>query len=356
MCVIAICENRALTSSEFNECWDSNTHGMGFAFWNGSEITFKKGFMNKKDAKKAYKDIPVPHVVHFRIASAGEVCPELTHPFLCSKKSSLLLSSKGEIPVLFHNGTVGNYQTLLLMAIFKTKHFPQGRMSDSRAMAVAVSQVGPDLLDMYSSHKWVYVTKDGFRKVGDWIEEDGVFFSNYTFRRTLGFSRGSSNQMGLFGGSPDYPFPYTFERDRYLPSQRYRSCDMCAFYEGDMRCLVRGVLRDLVPCKEYKQLKTAEEIMETECVREEPDGEYVGEPDPSRDDPSSEEGPDEEGSTDLFSRSDVPKQSDVDRAPSGEEETEREEVIKKGETLAQRLNRKYCGGRVDLSRFGRSRS
>ena len=259
MCIIAICEKRKLTDSEFSECWESNRHGFGYAYWTGDHVVMAKGFMDKHEAHAAYDKIPLPHVAHFRIASAGEVCPELTHPFICSPKSGLLLENEGVTPVLFHNGTVTDWRSLLLNTIFQTKAIPKGPMSDSRAMAMAISVVGPEILTMYATHKWVMVAKDGFVKVGDWIEaEGGVLFSNGGFRRYVPAAYTSPKDNG-FGMEDLFEETGTEveeeewkERPRAAQIRGAAECPTCQFFRPSNKCTKRGELRDLYPCKEYR--------------------------------------------------------------------------------------------------------
>jgi hypothetical protein len=189
MCIIAVCKTKPLTKVLFNNCWESNGHGMGIAWYDGKNVSFHKGIMGKKKAWDLYKTIPAPHVVHFRIASVGGVCPELTHPFLITKRSPLHLEWTGQSPVLFHNGSLGDWQDLLRNCIFTNKIVPKGKLSDSRVMAMSVATVGEDLLGMYTGHRWVIITKDGIRTWGDWDEEDEISYSNTGYKPTVRYVR-----------------------------------------------------------------------------------------------------------------------------------------------------------------------
>lgn len=242
MCVIAICEKRPLKKKEFDACWDGNGHGMGYAFWNGKTVTMRKGFMGKGKAWDEYKTVPVPHVVHFRIASAGEIVPELTHPFIVDEASPLFLEYTGTNAVLFHNGTVGNWNSILYSTIIKTGRCPEGVMSDSRAMAMAVSQIGKEFLDLFSSMKWVYVAKHGFHKVGAFVEEDGVFFSNSSFRPTQ-WAQG--NHKTVAWGEPG---------SLWTTPHRPRLCTTCVYYseEDKLECEMKGKITNRIACKDYE--------------------------------------------------------------------------------------------------------
>lgn len=257
MCIIGICENRKLTKGEFVSCWLSNSHGFGYAHWTGNEVIMQKGIMDKDKAWELYETVPLPHIVHFRIASAGGVCPELTHPFLCTPESELVLEHRGTGKYLFHNGTVSDWKSLLLNSIFQTKIIPYGSMSDSRAMAIAVSIIGEGILEMYPYHKWVCVNPTGFVKVGEWIEENGVFFSNGGFRsHTTTFtapegyrSYWGSDSSRLFSEDGDSEEDWSESKSAIqIANSGKKSCRLCIHYDGDMFCKLMGELSNDVPC------------------------------------------------------------------------------------------------------------
>lgn len=263
MCVIAICEKTKLNRETFNACWDSNRDGFGYAHWTGEKIVFVKGIMNKDAAWDAYQKAELPHVAHFRIASAGGVCPELTHPFICSPKSGLMLEHEGITPVLFHNGTLSEWRSMLMTSIFHTKIIPKGPMSDSRAMAIALSVLGPEFLSMYASNRWVCVAKDGYVKVGDWTEgEGGVMFSNSSFRvqpepRIPAQGGSYWPKVGPFAGAQT-TLIQTEEKEvaETVNVRQAHSCLSCDEYAGKMKCKSKGKMKDMLACKEWRPSPT----------------------------------------------------------------------------------------------------
>jgi len=150
MCVIAVCEKRRLTQGEALAMWRSNSDGAGVAWASGGLVKFRKGFMKWKDFSKFYfgSTLPLPHIVHFRISTAGGTVPELTHPFPCTKNAETMLSYAGPGPVLFQNGTLRDwavYVTTIAKAVDKPL---LGPMSDSRVLAIIkhyVPSILPDI-------------------------------------------------------------------------------------------------------------------------------------------------------------------------------------------------------------------
>lgn len=214
MCVIAICEDgKKLTREVFHQCYDANDHGAGFAWIADGNINFAKGFMDEKLAWRVYKRIcDFPHVAHFRLASAGDKCRELTHPFLITPESELVLNYSGQAPVLFHNGTVTNWKTLGIMVALARKKATIGKVSDTRIMAIATSMVGESALDI-DSGKYVIATPGGFVTYGTvWSEKDGIKFSNlfFSFRSTYTYVNGGKGQSYIPGSY------YLDEKDRVV--------------------------------------------------------------------------------------------------------------------------------------------
>ena len=64
------------------KCWDTNPHGAGFMYSDSSKLIVKKGFMTFDRFLKEYRAVDQSKniVIHFRLASYGEVVPEQTHP------------------------------------------------------------------------------------------------------------------------------------------------------------------------------------------------------------------------------------------------------------------------------------
>ena len=86
-------------------CYNSNPDGAGFGFVDNEEIHIKKGYFN---FDKFYKDyVEFEHknlLIHFRIKTHGDICEELTHPFIVDDSLTLIMIHNGVI-----SGTVGKH-------------------------------------------------------------------------------------------------------------------------------------------------------------------------------------------------------------------------------------------------------
>lgn len=192
MCIIAICIKRKLTKDELDECWYYNRDGAGVAFpISSNEHRMERGFMQKRDLVAYYDTVDVlPHVVHFRVASSGGVRPGLTHPFICTEDSPLLLQYAGRDMLLFHNGVAVQWE-----ALAKEHGVPTcGPWSDTRALSAIIGRgMEPAELLPTAGGKFVTMQGNAIWRYGEFIEEDGVLFSNSSYKRTAWFSSGSRN-------------------------------------------------------------------------------------------------------------------------------------------------------------------
>jgi hypothetical protein len=212
MCLLALARTRKMTNSEVEQSNKSNPHGIGISWVEDGKVIFKKG-MTIEQFKPFYESFDhLPHIVHFRFRSAGSTSPELTHPFLATVESPLVLEYEGCDPVLFHNGTESHWKEELTDACLKAGvKIPDGEFSDTRAVAVIVGLLGPNVLKLKFSGRWIYMDTMDIRMFGDFIEDNGALFSNstykpwqngYSFGGSMGFQQAYVKSPGSQGCSP----------------------------------------------------------------------------------------------------------------------------------------------------------
>jgi len=81
--------------------------------------------------------------------------------------------------VLFHNGTVSGWQTL------EEELEGEGPASDSLLVAISASKYGlsaKELLSIPGFEKYVIFSTDNIDTAGDFIEVDGILFSNTSYQ------------------------------------------------------------------------------------------------------------------------------------------------------------------------------
>lgn len=228
MCVIACCVKRRLTKDEFYECFKSNSDGVGISWYENGLNHYVKGLMDCNEAWAVYKSIPgVKHVVHFRLASAGSVCEELTHPFACDDDDMNNLTYHGDAPLLCHNGTVAGWRDHMLSYLINRKKRISGRMSDTRFVSMLLADVGDCVLDVVNG-KWALFDKGNIYVWGHFEQENMILFSNTSYRPSkYGYKSSkkwdnynNSWYNGFSGSAPSLPLPIRGEKDKPKPVKK----------------------------------------------------------------------------------------------------------------------------------------
>lgn len=96
MCVIAISPKgiKQPSVSDLRSMWDTNPHGAGYMTIRNNRVEIHKGFMHWQDFTRSVKTEAFtdadPVIYHFRIATQGGICPEMTHPFPLTDKLEMM--------------------------------------------------------------------------------------------------------------------------------------------------------------------------------------------------------------------------------------------------------------------------
>ncbi len=169
-------------------CFNSNPDGAGLMFPDGDQVRIIKGFMafdEFSSTLKALGDVTnTGLVMHFRITTHGGTRPECCHPFPLTDDDTALRALDICAPVgVAHNGVIAGMDTDAktsdTMAYIRDVLAPLQRMAgdllaSDDAMTVVESTIGSKL---------AFLEPDGaITTVGDFIEENGVFYSNSSFK------------------------------------------------------------------------------------------------------------------------------------------------------------------------------
>lgn len=261
MCVICHCV-KPLERDEFDACFRSNKDGAGFG-WHDAETgknMYIKGFMDVDQAWEAYQNVPVPHIAHFRLASAGGVEALLTHPFIISPDSPLSLSWQGAEGMVFHNGTISDWKVMLFSLCSQLGHMPEGSMSDTRFVAMAMARMGEDALCFFTSSKFATIDRMGtITKYGSWEQDGDNWYTNSSYKRTAYSSSGLG--VVVYGSGWDSYYQQGTmwkedEKDRNFVPFSQRTCMNCRMYGGFKKkkhhCTEKGELKDLHKCAHWE--------------------------------------------------------------------------------------------------------
>ena len=211
MCVIICIEDGKYPSkSTLEDAESMNCHGGSIAWLDKQgRKYYQKGIKAKAITKIINKQLKPKGIktaiIHFRIASVGNVNKKLCHPFEITSRVDLNLSGERmTTDLLFHNGTWTEYAEEML--VFLGKHskpmtIPYGEFSDSRVMAYLAKRMGVKKMAKLVTgwNKIAVLTSDGITRYGTgWVKHKGNTCSNDYFVPT-------ANQWGFNDDKP-----YTF--------------------------------------------------------------------------------------------------------------------------------------------------
>lgn len=184
MCVIMIATDTRPTDEMVEKAFDTNDDMSGIAYRKDGLVHWKKGIDNVEEMKAHARNLPLPYILHFRIASIGKICTELAHPFPVQKDVPLWPEGETGGYVLFHNGSWHRWEDACLELAThhqEIEEVPEGEWSDTRAMAWMVAWKGKNVLN-FIKEKCVLFSPDDmeiFRS--DWEMVNGVRCSNKHF-------------------------------------------------------------------------------------------------------------------------------------------------------------------------------
>ena len=101
--------NKDIPLENLKKCWTANPYGAGVMFASNNFLRVIKGLMTFENFLLVYNEnnlIEKEVVIHFRLASSGEISPGLTHPFWVSPDGE-----KEHDLAFVHNGHLFDYDT-----------------------------------------------------------------------------------------------------------------------------------------------------------------------------------------------------------------------------------------------------
>lgn len=196
MCVIMYVDAKRPSTTMVQKAWARNADWGGIAWREpaidgvGTEVVWRKGIKTAEEMDSLIASLPLPLVAHFRRASCGGLHKSLNHPFPIDKNTSLACEGRTKGAVLFHNGDWKDWDSQALRAaIGSNTQIPNGRWSDSRALAWLCSIYGTGFMEFVPEQKGVaFGPKDieffmGRKNVlhPGWKEVDNIWCSNDIF-------------------------------------------------------------------------------------------------------------------------------------------------------------------------------
>lgn len=179
------------TDEVLEECFYNNPDGAGYAYCNGKSVVIRKGFMDFYDFIDSFmKSVKQYHgaFIHFRIATHGEVIPELCHPFpITSDMNTMRERECVAKEIMMHNGILHAVDSAKnvsdTMSFAKIMHetglHNAGQNSESAANMINMAIRGSKVAFMWATGEITYYG-DGWIK-----EKNGVIYSNSSYKKSL---------------------------------------------------------------------------------------------------------------------------------------------------------------------------
>lgn len=155
----------------------TNSDGIGIAWREEGYLRYRKGLSIDETVELA-ATLPLDYVIHFRMASIGGKSEKLIHPFPIRLDVPLKQQGKSN-KLLFHNGHWADWEKTLLNNLSYRITLPDGIWSDTRALALLTALHGKGFLQLLGGdNRFILMTAKSTSAIGDFIEDDGVFYSN----------------------------------------------------------------------------------------------------------------------------------------------------------------------------------
>lgn len=258
------------TKEQLKNCFDNNRNGAGFMYSDGENLIIKKGFMSFKSFMEAFEkeNLSKDKLVffHFRIATRGLVDSGNTHPFPIVNNVDLLRNTFNKFKGygLMHNGVFqfpsANYEAYDKKSIISDTMLLSIKVSEeltsfhkrifdlSSAIAYHIATNDKDikkLIDNEIGYNKVAIMneKEELFKYGNWIENNGVFYSNGDYHTTSYYHGGWVNYNNDYSTdnlcdcckafvSSNKIFEATFGMvcEDCITSMKLRKCSKCEIY------------------------------------------------------------------------------------------------------------------------------
>jgi hypothetical protein len=253
------------TKKDLYNCYISNSDGAGFAYCRNNKIHIKKGYM---DFNEFYKDFLNENFqvnenvfIHFRIATHGLVDGGNTHPFPVTNNFDEMRKTNNEYQgkCLIHNGifhygdnVIKSYSKIISDTMlfsrflfeqlrdlnFKNKSETQLSLEESVAKTI-FNHSDDNFLHNHINQKIGYskiavMNEDGSVNIfGNWIEHNGVFYSNnsyedYRYRFFEQNNYSYNRSINYYQKTRD-----TFKHMKKSQKNYYHYCDFCNEFSKD---------------------------------------------------------------------------------------------------------------------------
>lgn len=196
-------------------CFNNNNDGCGYMFNDNNAVVIRKGFNDFNTFYKQLKTDVKKHdlksktlVLHFRIATSGGLEKNKTHPFVLTNKSKLINKYNGDAITcdvgVVHNGVLNDY---VYGGLSDTQNFIKDFLYDVYYSNLKENIKNKIIKSELNSNKLIILDKTGnAKKYGDFIYDDGVYYSNSSYKERYYYT--SKNYNSYYDKYYDYEIKY----------------------------------------------------------------------------------------------------------------------------------------------------
>jgi predicted glutamine amidotransferase len=193
MCII-VAKNKGIkmpSKDVLKNCFDYNSDGAGYMYVKNGKVYINKGFMTFDKFYESLEKLNRIHnldkhaiVMHFRISTAGNVDGGNCHPYPITNNEKHLRKENFVTDIgMAHNGIISQYSK------------GKGKLNDTQLFIKECVSVFKDLSKDFLKHQGVMKilediagsklcfldSDENIHLVGDFIEDDGVMYSNASY-------------------------------------------------------------------------------------------------------------------------------------------------------------------------------
>lgn len=177
------------TKKKLERCFKNNPDGAGIAYAEDSKIRVIKGFMTFKEfwqylqvLGKIQNLTKTNMILHFRLATHGEVLPQNCHPFpVSNNEEDLLTTDILSDMAIAHNGVIrwcGHNKDLSDTQIFI-------RDIASELKEYLFTNAMSELISQATNSKFAVICSDKIRLIGTFFADNGCYYSNTSYKYTI---------------------------------------------------------------------------------------------------------------------------------------------------------------------------
>lgn len=197
MCIIVAKDKKAKLPANdiLNTCFYNNGDGAGFMYVDNGKVVIDKGYMTLKSFKKHYKKLCEKYnnfdnkslVIHFRIGTSGSNSVKNCHPFpvdenIKNLQKPYFLTDLG----IAHNGIIRDYIPAKNdIDISDTQNFIYKFLSQMKKISKDFYKnkgIMDGIENLIASKLCLLNANDELYYVGDFIEDNGIMYSNSTYK------------------------------------------------------------------------------------------------------------------------------------------------------------------------------